>query len=158
MKIETHDNGHGVEIATITINPADIDRWLRDEATDEQRDTAGWPDDDELQEGHTLHMFTEAATSVWEQIDTFGLRFDNDQNLVIVTYARDDLLDPISYQFEGIRAVTNLVFTSYEHMAPDRNNWGPMLADLGGDDDVDYSGSYIDIGLDVLMMYLKAKL
>ena len=144
-------------IATIHLAFDEIDNWLRNEATDDQRDDAGWLDDDD-NEHHTRTMFTEASQSVMEQIDTFGLRLNRDRaGMTLVTYWPVKI-DDIRHQFEGISAVTNLVHKSYEHTAPDRTNWGPMLADLSGDDDVDYSGSYIDIGIETIERYLVAKL
>lgn len=154
---------HGVieyaPVSTYHINFDDVDNWLRDEATDEQRDDSGWSYDDEtLQKDHTACMFTEASNTVIEQLYAFGLRH-HDAGLTIVCYWEPtDRMTWVLHQFEGVSAVTNLVHKSYEHTAPDVNDWGPMLSDLSGDDDVDYSGSYIDIGIETIVAYLNAKI
>jgi hypothetical protein len=144
-------------IATIHLAFDEIDDWLRNEATDDQRDDAGWFADDD-NENHAANMFTSASDSVMGQIDAFGLRVNRAQTGLTITTYWPVKIDNIRHQFEGISAVTNLVHKSYEHTAPDITNYGPMLDDLSGDDDVDYSGSYIDIGIETIERYLTAKL
>lgn len=174
MKITLHTDPpipaneyHGIikraTIATYHIDFADVDNWLRDEATDEQRDEHCWPDETDLQQDYTRCCFTEASPIVHSMIADFGLRLnligDNkNPGLTITCYWENDKrMFWVLHQFEGISAVTNLVNMSYEHTAPDVNGWGSVLTDLSGDDDVDYSGSYIMIGTDLIVDYLKAK-
>ena len=159
MKIKIKNEGPSAYMI-IQFDLEKIDYWLRDEATNEQREAANWPQDDpDLQSNFTRYLFSEASESVWGQLDIFGLRWiDNQLTFTCLVSTKPDPLYWYKYQCEGIHAVTNLVFKSYEHTAPDRNAWGPMLPDLGGDDDVDYSGSYIEGGLDILTMYLEAHL
>lgn len=159
-------NDHHGEIVprpyyTIVFDLVEIENWLCNEATEDQRQNVGYYPDEFADDpgGYVHHLFSNASSSVMEQLDTFGLRWINDE-LTFTTHAplkaEHGKLYWVKHQFEGIYAVTNLVAIAYEHTAPDRDSWGTMLADLGGDDDVDYNGSYIDCGADVLMMYLEA--
>lgn len=153
MKIEIDSTGH-VPIARIMIDPAAIDAWLAT-ADEDTRANCGFPDDDEMRDGFMLDQLTSCDDDVRGQIAAFGLLVLPDQTIMITTYA-DDMLRWIKHQFEGIFAVTDLVHKSYEHTAPDQSGWGPMLPNLWGDDDVDYSGSYIDCAATAILAYLDA--
>lgn len=79
-----------------------------------------------------------------KQIEYFGLVFDDEAKTITFHTPAYDPRWSVQHQFEGISAVFNLIDKAYEHNGPLSNNmtgWGPMLPDLGGDDDVDYQSS-----------------
>jgi len=121
-----------------TIQHADLDAILI--ANDSPHD----PDD--LPGDLSRYYLSEMRDQTRAVLMQFGMTWDND-----CIYLHDD------WSIAGIRAYTTYVDASYENAVPDANNmmtWGPLL-DFGGDDDLDYNSSYIDIVLEAIEEYLK---
>ena len=110
---------------------------------------------DEGDEVHIEHYLSEMTSGTKEVLAQAGFEFDN---------TGIDLHDFEELKF--MKAYSYFVYSVYESQLklggdPEYDKaicehlWSSVLG-LGGDDDVDYNGSYLDIVVDVIEGYLKS--
>lgn len=113
-------------------------------------------DDDDDAPGDQIQCYASECHDVSrQQLAHFGLTWDDEARCVTLTtsWDPDDRTKYVEFALGGCRSYTAFVNACYEYSSPDNTTWGPLL-DFGGDDDVDYNGSYLDIIIDCVELHL----